>query len=144
MLLDYWYFFGSDFDAEVSASDHDTVGGLENFFQMIDGLRFFEFGDDWDITAVRGDDPLGFANIGSRTDEGLSDGIDAVPKSEFEVPLVFLCKRRDGESDAGEIDALVLAKHASVDDVAEDVFAADRTNAEFYETVAKEDARPRS
>ena len=58
MLLNDRNFFRRHFDAEIAAGDHDSVGGFENFFQMIDGLRLFELGDDGDVAAVRGDDLL--------------------------------------------------------------------------------------
>ena len=51
VLLNDGNFFGRHFDAEVAAGDHDSVGDFENFFEMIDGLRLLEFGDDRDIAA---------------------------------------------------------------------------------------------
>ena len=56
VLLNDRDFFRRHFDAEIAAGDHDSVGGFENFFQMIDGLRLFELGDDGNVAAVRGDD----------------------------------------------------------------------------------------
>ena len=46
-------FSGGDLDAEIAAGDHDSVGGFENFFQMVDSLRLFELGDDRDVAVVR-------------------------------------------------------------------------------------------
>jgi hypothetical protein len=59
VLLNDGNFFRRHLDAEIAAGDHDSVGGFENFFEMIDGLRLFEFRDDGDIAAVRGNDLLG-------------------------------------------------------------------------------------
>ena len=117
-------FFGRHFDAEIAAGDHDSVGGFENFFQMIDGLRLLELGDDGNVAAVRGDDLLDHADVGGGADEGERDGIDAVAEAEFEVFAIFFCQGGNGERHAGKVDAFVLAEHAAVDDVADDVFAA--------------------
>src|SRR5690348_5381023 len=108
---------------------------------MIDGLRLFELGDDRDVTAVRGDDLLGFADIGSRADKGLGDGVDAMTKAEFEISLVFVRERRNRQRNTGQVDALVLAKHASVDHITENVLAANRADTEFDQAVAEKNAR---
>ena len=78
VLLNDRNFFGRHFDAEIAARDHDAVGGFENFFQMIDGLRLFELGDHGDIAAVRGDDLLDHLHIGGGAHEGERHSIDAV------------------------------------------------------------------
>jgi hypothetical protein len=78
VLLNDWDFFRRHFYAEIAASDHDSVGGFENFFQVIDGLRLFEFRDDGDVAVVLGDDLLDHADIGGGADEGKRDGVDAV------------------------------------------------------------------
>src|SRR5580700_6497637 len=41
MLLNDRNFFRRHFYAEIAAGDHNSVGGFENFFQMIDGLGLF-------------------------------------------------------------------------------------------------------
>ncbi len=78
VLLNHRNFFRRHLDAEIAAGDHDSVGGFEDFFQMIDGLRLFELGDDRDIALVRGDDLLDLGDVGGGADERKRDGIDAV------------------------------------------------------------------
>ena len=63
---------------EGATRDHDSVSSPEDFFQMIDGLRLFELGNDRDIAPVRGDDSLDSGDIGGGTDEGEGNGVDAV------------------------------------------------------------------
>ena len=58
MLLNDGNFFWRHFNAEVAAGHHDSVGGFENFLQMIDGLRLFQLGDHRNVAVVRGDDLL--------------------------------------------------------------------------------------
>src|SRR5437879_3591994 len=101
VLLYHRDFFGRHFDAEIAAGDHDSVGGFEDFFQMIDGLRLFEFGNDRDIALVRGDDSLDGRDIGGGADEGESDGIDSVPEAKLQVLAIFGSHGRNGEGDSG-------------------------------------------
>ena len=144
MLLNDGNFFWRHFNAEIAASDHDSVGHFENFFQMIDSLRFFELGDDGHVASVRRDDLLDHADIGGGADEGKCDRVNTVAEAEFEVFAVFSSERRDGEGDSGKIDALVLAERAAVDDVTHDVFAAvfssHGAHAQFDQAVAEKDA----
>src|SRR5579872_2902337 len=141
VLLNDGNFFRRDFHAKVAAGDHDSVGRFKNFLQMIDGLRLLEFGDDGNVAAMLGDDLLYGANVGSGTDERQGDRVNAMGEAEFEILAVFVGERRDGESDAGKIDAFVLAQHAAVENVAEHVFAAHTAHAQFNEAVAEQDTR---
>src|SRR5262249_13339748 len=52
VLLNDWNLFRGHLNAEIAAGDHGCVGSFENFFQMVDGLRFFELGDYWDVVLV--------------------------------------------------------------------------------------------
>ncbi len=62
-------------------------------------------------------------DVGGGADEGKGDDVHAMLEAEFEILAVFFRERRDGERNAGKIDAFVLAEHAAVDDIAEHVFA---------------------
>ena len=64
-------------------------------------------------------------HVGGGADKRKRDRVDAVTEAEFEILAVFFRKSGNREGDAGKIDALVLAQHAAVEDVAEHVFAAD-------------------
>ena len=72
-----------------------------------------------------GDDVLDHADVGGGAHKRKRDHIDAVVESEFQIFAVFFCQGRDRERGAGKVDAFVLAQHAAIDDVAQDVFAAD-------------------
>ena len=47
------------------------------------------------------------------------------PMAKIEVFFVLFGERGDVDGDAGEVDALVFAEHAAVDDLADDVGALD-------------------
>ena len=133
-------FSGSHFDAEIAASDHDSVGSFENFFEMVDGLRLFEFGDDGQVAVVGGDDLFDHADVGGGADERKRDGVDAVGEAEFQVFAIFFGEGGNRQGDARKIDAFVLAEQAAVDNVAEHVFAADGAHTHFDQAVTEEDA----
>ena len=59
---------------------------------------------------------------------------------EFEVALVFFGERWDADGDAGQVDALVFAEHAAVDDFADDVVVVDFADAEFDEAIGEQQA----
>ena len=125
VLLDGGNFFGRDFDAEVSAGDHDAVGDFEDGVEVLDGLGLFELGDDPGVGLEGGEALLDVADVVGGADEGDGDGVDALADGEDEVFLVLLGERGDLDGDAGEVDALLFAEHAAVDDLADDVFALD-------------------
>ena len=140
VLLNDRDFFRGNFDAQIAAGDHHSVGGLENFFQMIYSLGLFKLGDDRNIAVVRGDDVLDHTDVCCGSNEGESNGVHTVIDTEFQVFAVFFGERGDGERDTGKIDAFLLAQHAAINDVAQHVFAADSANAEFDQAVAEQDA----
>ena len=89
---------------------------------------------------MRGDDLLDHADVGGGADERERDRVNAVLEAEFQILAVFFGQGGNGQRDAGKIDAFVLAQHAAVDDVAENVFAADAAHAQFDQAVAEQDA----
>ncbi len=143
VLLNDRDFFWGDFDAEIAAGDHDSVGGFEDLFQMIYSLGLFELGDNGDVAAVGGNDVLDHADVGCGPNEGESNGVHTMVDSEFQVFAVFFRERGDGERNAGKVDAFLLAQHAAIEDVTQHVFAADSANTEFDQAVAEQDAGAR-
>src|SRR5580658_319338 len=95
VLLNDGDFFRGHFYAEVAAGDHDSVGCFENFFQMIDGLRLFQFRDYGDVAVVLGDDLFDHDDVGGGADEGNRNRVDAVGQAEFQVLAIFFCESGD-------------------------------------------------
>ena len=77
---------------------------------MLDGLRLFKLGDDPGFAAVGGDAIAHQADVFSGADEGDGDGVDAVLEREFEVLGVLFSERGNADRNAGQVDALVLAR----------------------------------
>src|SRR6185437_16416944 len=68
------------------------------------------------------------------------DGVNVVVDTELEVELVLLGERGRLDVNAGEVDALVLAKHAAVDHRTFDIIAANGGDAQLDEPVGEQDA----
>ena len=62
------------------------------------------------------------------------------PMAKIEVFFVLFGERGDLDGDAGEVDALVFAEHAAVDDLADDVGAFELLDAQLDEAVGEQDA----
>ncbi len=87
-----------------------------------------------------GETVLDVADVVGGADEGDGDSVDALADGEDEVFFVLLGERGDLDRDAREVDALVLAEHAAVDDLADDVGALDVVDVKFDEAVGEQDA----
>ena len=140
VLLDGGDFFGWDFDAEVSAGDHDAVGDLQDGVEVLDGLWLFEFGDDPGVGLEDRETIFDVAYVVGGAHEGDGYGIDTLADGKDEVFLVLLGKRGDFDGDTGEIDAFVLAEGSAVDDLADDVYTFDGFDAKFNQAVGEQDA----
>ena len=140
VLLDGRNFFRRNFDAEIAAGNHDSVGRFENAFKVLDGLRFFELGDDPGFGSEGGYAVLDQLDVFRGTDEGDGNGVDAILQCEFKIALVFFREGWDADRNAGEVDALVFAEHAAVNDFANDIVVVNFADAEFDEAIGEQQA----
>src|SRR5207249_6507180 len=140
MFLNYWDSFRRQLYAEVAAGYHHAIGCFENFFELIECLGLFQFGDHGNSTVVSRDDLLGSSDIGGGTHERESYYVDAVFKTKFKVLAVFGSKRRNGKGGAGQVNTLVLAEKAAVDDLTFDLGSTDAHDTEFDQAVGEQNA----
>ena len=140
MLLEDRDLLGRKLDAQIATRDHDSVGSLQNFFETVHGLGFFEFCDDKYVAAGTRNDLANGAKIGGGTNEGKGDGIHAVLQSEFKVFFVFVGERRNRECDPRQVNAFMLAEQAAVDDFAGDIAAVDGAYTQFDEAIGEQNA----
>ena len=75
--------------------------------------------------------------------EGDGDGVHAIVDCELQVLFVLGGQRRHAHRDAGQIDALVLAQHAAVDDLALRVLPVNGQHVQLNQSVGEQNARPR-
>ncbi len=141
VLLDRGHLLRRHLDSEVSARDHDAVGDFQDGVEMLDSLRLFELGDDPYIGLQRIQTAAHMAHVVRGTHERYGDGVYALAYGEDQVFFIFFGQRRNLDRNAGEIDALVLAQRAAVDDLADDVVAVDGADVELDQAVGEQDAR---
>jgi hypothetical protein len=96
---------------------------VQDGVEVLDGLRLFELGDDPGFAAIGGDAIAHQANILRGADEGDGDGVDAARSANSRSAAVLVGERGNAHRNAGQVDALVFAEHAAVDDVADYVVA---------------------
>ncbi len=82
MLLDERHLLRRDFDAEIAAGHHYAVGDLENRFEVFDGLRLLQLGDDRSIAAVRRNRTPGADDIVRRAHKRDGDQVNRVLHTE--------------------------------------------------------------
>ena len=141
MLLNDRNLFRRHLDAQVAASDHHTIGSFQDFFQVIDGLRLLQFGDQGSVAALADHDLLDHVHVGGGAHEGERNRVHTVFEAELEILAIFFGHGGDRQRGAGQIDALMLAQSSTVQDVADHILAADGAHAQFDETVAQKNAR---
>ena len=88
---------GVNLHPEIAASDHDTADFLENFLEMLDGLRFFDFRDDWFGRTRRGNEFLQRPNIRRTAHETQRDPVNVMRQPELDVSFVLLCEGGEGQ-----------------------------------------------
>src|SRR5690606_36144641 len=101
------------FDAEVATGDHDSVEGVDDLIELVDGLRLLELGDDRSGDSDFVHDCTDIVHVLRAADEGQGDPVEAELQTPFEVVDVLLRQRGDGDRDPGEVDALVVGDGAA-------------------------------
>jgi len=137
------FWIAGTFSGGISTGHHHPVRDLEDRFEILDGLRLFELGDYPGLQTERGDAELHVANVLGGAHEGDGDRVHAVLHAELEVRLVLLGQRRHAHRDARQVDALVLAQHAAIDDLALHIFTGNFDHAQLNQAVGKQNPRPR-
>ncbi len=138
MLLNGRNLLGRNFHAEIATRHHNGIGGLENTVEMVDSLRLFELGYHPGVIAKRRDPGLDVTHVVGGLHEG--DGNDVCPRleREFEIDFVLLGQCGDLDHNTGEVDPLLLAQQATVDDLGDNVGALQLQHAQFDEAVGEQ------
>ena len=80
-------------------------------------------------------------HVGGRADKGKRNRVYAVLEAKLEIFAVFFGQSRNRQSGTRQVDALMLAQSATIQDVADYVFATDSAHSQFDEAIAQENAR---
>src|ERR1035438_7224403 len=118
--LDDGQFLVWNFDAEIAARHHDTVGLLDDFLEVLHGLLVFNFGDDkWARFAFL-KKLLQLKQIAGFANEGKRDKIHADFEAEHHVPDVLGREGRQADLDAGQINVAPAAEFSLCENFALD------------------------
>ena len=90
------------FDTQISARDHETVGGREDLVHPLERPCPFDLRDDERLVAEAAGSFAHGLDVGGGLHERLAHGVDAVPKREFEAPAIVLGERGDAEVERRE------------------------------------------
>ena len=116
---------GPHLDAEVSPSDHDAVGNVDDLLQTLDRLRLLDLGDDGDAAVVRHREALGQSHVLGAAHEREGEIVGAEPQGDGEVFPVLVGERRSRDLDVGQVDSLVVLQSPAGDDDGLDVAIGD-------------------
>ena len=141
VLLNRGNLLRRNFNAQIAARHHDAVGGLQNAVEMLDGLRLFELGDDPGLAAIGRNAIAHQAHIFRGAHKRNGDRVHAILERKLEILRILFGQRRNAHRNAGQIDALVFAQHAAVDDLADHVGADHFVHAQLDQSVGKQNAR---
>jgi hypothetical protein len=109
--------------------------------RVLDCLGLFQLGDDPGFAAVGRHTVAHQANILGSAHKRDGNGVHAVLEREFQVIGVLFRQRGNAYRNAGQVDALVLAQQAAVDDLADHVSLVHFGNAQLDQAVGEQNAR---
>lgn len=122
LLLRVRHLLGRNLDAQVAAGHHHAAGVGEDVVEVLDAQRALDLGVDGDvIAAVLVADLADLLDALAVADERGGDGVDAKLAAKDDVLAVALGDGGQGDVDAGDVHALVLAQVAGVAERAVDV-----------------------
>ena len=136
-------FFHIDFHAQVAARHHDAVGNLEDFVKVIHAHAVFDLGENLHMAAaVVGAELADGQHVAGTADEGRGDEVNALFNAEDDVAAILFADGRHLQIHIRHGNALAAAKHAAVDNRADDVRAVhDLLNVQRDQAVVNQNAR---
>jgi len=99
-------------DTQIAASDHDRVGGCQDVIEVVERLRFLDFGDDGRLSAGGIDEPTQQLHIRPLPDEAERQKISPGGQGGNGIGSVFGGHRRQAGGGSGEVDSLTFAQSA--------------------------------
>jgi IS5 family transposase len=137
--LDDGHALGVELDAEITASDHDRVGGEDDRLQVLDGAGRLDLRHDGRRPPPRVGDLAHLEHVVGVAHEGERHVVDAEAEAEVEVDLVLLRQRGDAHAPRGQVHADSITDHARLRDGGADDGSLDRAHVEHDAAVVDED-----
>ena len=104
-----------DLNTEITTSDHDTIGQLENLVKVVYTLLVLDLCNDLDVLTLLTEHLPDCGNVLTSTDEGCKDHVHTILYTESEIGLVLFGKRRKIDVGLWEVDTLLGRDLAVVD-----------------------------
>ena len=131
-----------DLNAQVTASDHNAVGVLQDLVEVLDAHGALDLGQDVDAAhAALSAEMANLVDGCAVADEGRGDRVDAQLAAKHDVSLVLLGDGGQADLDVRDVDTLLLAELATVDDVAVHVVAFDMVDLKANEPIVDQQDR---
>ena len=108
--------FECDLHAEVAASHHDSVGGLEDFVEIVDALLVFDLRDEALMSPGLFNDATYFEYVLRASHEGQRDEVEVLLESKPDVLAVLLRDGRKVHPNARKVHVLARAQRPAVED----------------------------
>ena len=133
--------FGRNFDAQVAAGDHDSVGLVQDFVDVVDPFFVFDFGDDLDRTVAFFDQLLDGQHVLFFADERVGDEIYVHVDGPVDEPRVAFGDRWQVDGHAGDVYAFTTVDDSPVAHFADQFVAALFSDVQFQFPVVDQDYR---
>jgi hypothetical protein len=134
-LLRQEYLTGRNFNSQITARDHHTIGLLENFVKVSNTLLVLNLDNDLNAGAVWPEHGADVLHILGTADKGSEDHVDAVPYTELQIRLVLV--RESGKVDVGlgKIDTLARGDVSVVQSAYSDIGSVDGKHQQGENTI---------
>jgi hypothetical protein len=141
-MIIFWIrgtFSGLHLHPEVAPRDHDAVGRLEDCVEIIHRLRLLDLGDNHHFSLLLKNEVLEFEKVGDAADEGESDPVDPLAKTEGEVLAVLIGQGRSRNGRPRQVDPLAVLEHATDHDPAADILSGNFQHLQLHQPVVEKD-----
>ena len=107
LFLGSKYLSGRNLNTQITSSNHDTIGFLQNLLEVVDALSVLDLGYDLDVLAVLTKDLTDGLDILSTADEGSKDHVNIILDTKSEIVLIFFGQGGQIDVGVGEVDTLL-------------------------------------
>ena len=142
LFLDQRHVLEREFNTQITASDHESVEGVDDLLEVRDRLRFLQLCDDGNAAPFLIHDLVNPFDVVTTTNEGKRDHVDVLRERPTQIPLVLLTHRRNGDGDPGKVDSLVVGHMAAYDHFAKHVSGRDLQSPQTHLSIIDQDLVP--
>ena len=131
---------GGNLHAQVAAGDHDGIGNLDDFLDVLNGVGVLDLCHDADAAAaVVGEERSDGAYVVAAAHKRCRHEVDALFDAEQQVFFVLLGHDGQGHVGAGKVQLLAFAEHARVLHGALDVGAHNAVDRKLDQAIVDKD-----